>query len=75
MLVIIKKEDLEVCPLVHSTQDQPPTLLPKSRKSRRGGNTLLWELSPSFLLKVKILCAMDINSGNLWVWFTLLFRH
>lgn len=46
------------------TQNPPP--LPR----RRHGNyneICLWDISPSTMLRIKVVCALNVNAGQMWV--------
>jgi len=65
--MVMKRENMEICALAASNQELPPPLLPKGRSSRRNETISLWNLSPKTMFKVKISCALDLNTGGLWV--------
>ena len=66
-LIVMKREDMDICALSAANQDYPPPLLPKNRQSKRNKFINLWDLSPKTMFKVKINYGLDLNTGKLWV--------
>lgn len=64
-LVIIPKSEMVVGRVRAPTITQNPPPLPR----RRHGNyneICLWDISPSTMLRIKVVCALNVNAGQMW---------
>ena len=74
-LVIVPKCEMDVGRVRAPTMTREVTPALPKKQPRKTNEISLWDLSPSTMLKIKIVCALNINAGHMWVSkYALLFK-